>query len=53
MNGFERTGEVMLLAEQGRQQFARELSVVIGRWWLNFRQWQSRMPTSMPPTESR
>ncbi len=52
MNGFERQGEMMLLAEQGRQQLARELAAVLGRWWSRLKTWQERMPGSLPPTEA-
>jgi hypothetical protein len=53
MGSFEKQGEAMLLAVEGQRQIARLIADTVVGWWNNLKQWQSGMPTTLPPTEWR
>jgi hypothetical protein len=52
MNGFEKYGEAMLLANEGNAQLAQAIAAAFKRMISNFRGYVGAMPTSLPPTES-
>ena len=52
MNGFEKYGEAMMLANEGNAQAAQALAAAFKRLMNSFRGYVGAMPTSLPPTES-
>lgn len=52
MNGFEKYGEAMLLANEGNTQAGQTLAAAFKRMVDKFNTWLNAMPSTLPPTES-
>ena len=52
MNGFEKYGEAMLLANEGNAQAAQAIAAAFKRLMNSFRGYVGAMPATLPPTES-